>query len=318
MSRKTNRRKILSGLSVGVATALAGCSGIFGDENNDGTDTQQPFEYPEGFSEEGIEDFAQALGEESAHYQADSFSFTSNYEFEQPNGTQELSAESQVSGADEQQYYRSENSQSVQEQYHDVDTVYLRLYNKRRDQSRYQTQEAPFNKEGAYLLTLFQNQLQGIDYSMDEVVEDGSQVRYTADIEAVPEGHYMYEQYNNLTAFDVQFTVDTDGYVRTVSIDLTREVQTQSGGQGTDTGTSTPQTSEVNESYQFEFSDHNETTVEEPDWTAEAEEASQSTPPAPTPTPSGTDSTPTDTTNDTTTDTPSGTDAPESMPQFGF
>lgn len=285
MSNKTSRRKVLSGLTVGAATALAGCSGIF-DGNGNGNGGMDPadFNYPEGFSQEGIDDFETALGTGSAHYQSDSFQFNSSYNFERPDGsTQELTAESQVSGVDEQQYYRSENQSSIQEQYHNGETVYLRLYSKQQEQAQYQVQQAQFNKEGAYLLTLFQNQVQGMSFSVDEVVSE-DQVRYIATLDSIPEDHFIYQQYNNLTEFQLLLTVDVDGLVRSVEVDLSREAGTQTEGDTSgdtaedstsDEDTSGEDSNIINESYTFEFSNHGEVTVEEPEWTSEAEAAQE-------------------------------------------
>lgn len=279
MSKKTSRRKLLSGLSVGAVAALAGCSRVFdngngnGNGNGEGIDPAD-FEYPEGFSQEGIDDFDTALGTESAHYQSDSFQFDSTYSFDRPDGSsQELTAESQVSGVNEKQYYRSENQNSIQEQYHNGETVYLRLYSKQQEQSQYQVQQTQFSKEGAYLLTLFQNQIQGLEFSVDEV-ESENQVRYVATLDSIPEDHFMFEQYNNLTEFQLLMTIDTDGLVRSVEVELSREVQTQDGDtSGGDSTEEEPNT--IDESYTFEFSEHGEVTVEEPDWISEAEAAQE-------------------------------------------
>lgn len=278
MVKKTSRRKVLAGLSAGAAVSLAGCSDLF-------STGPASFDYPEGFSQEGIEDFEKALGKESAHYQADSFSFESSYMFERPDGSsQELTSNSDVSGVNEKQYYYSENENSVQEQYHNGQTIYLRLYSKQQEQTQYRVQQASFNKEGAYLLTLFQNQIQNVDLTAEEVVSE-NQLRYKATLDSIPDDHFLYQQYNNLTEFELYLTIDTDGFVRSVEVDLTRDVESQTSGDssgdgsesGTEDGSGEDTTNSITESYSFEFSNHGNVTVEEPDWTSEAEEAQQQT-----------------------------------------
>lgn len=322
MSKKTSRRKILTGLSVGATAALAGCSSLFGNGNGNGNGNgsgdQSPspanFNYPEGFSQEGIDEFATALGRDSAHYTSDSFRFDSEYQFDRPDGsTQELQAESQVSGADEQQYYYSENSSSIQEQYHDGTNVYLRLYSKQQEQAQYQVQETEFNKEGAYLLTLFENQLKGVDFSVDEVVSQ-SRVRYEATLDDLPDDHFMFQQYNNLVEFQTLLTIDTDGYARRVEVNLSRETSTSGDGSGTDSDSSgEDSTTVIDESYWFEFKDHGEVTVEEPDWLPEAKATQESS--------SGDDSTSDGSTSDDSTSdgsTSDGDDSTSSIEPVGF
>lgn len=288
MTRETSRRKLLLGIGAGATMALAGCSELPG---SNGEPSPSNFEYPDGFSEEGVDDFATAMGTESAHYAAESFSFESEYQFEQPDSEEDqvITASSEVSGANKTQHYRTETAQVVQEQYHDGTQAYLRYYSKEQEQSQYQIQEVEFSREGAYMINLFRDQFQNVSFEVDEVLS-AEEVRYIATKEDVPDDHAFFQQYENVAAMTLTFTVNTDGYVIDTEVNITRDLDGD----------------ELDESYAFSFSDFNNTTVEEPDWLGDAEEFVQQQQ-------SGEDTTE-DTTTTTTTTTDDTTEDQDSTP----
>lgn len=136
---------------------------IFGDD-------EPTFDgYPDGFSEEGIEDFDRALGTESTHYNAESLTMTGA--IDTPEGT--FSVTMWVSGEDERVVMESETpDDDVAVQYVAEDTRYTAL------DGDYSQQDDPFDREQAYGVSEFLEPLTEADLTESEI--DGDTVIYTA------------------------------------------------------------------------------------------------------------------------------------------
>lgn len=126
--------------------------------------------YPDGFSENGIEDFEQALGDDSVHYQADSLSWTT--EATTPTGeSAEITA--QVNAETKQALISGTWPDGERDQYFDGDIAYVN------EAGEYDQQSASFEREELYLITDFTTEFTDANLSQETI--DGDTVIYTAE-----------------------------------------------------------------------------------------------------------------------------------------
>lgn len=136
---------------------------IFGDD-------EPTFDgYPDGFSEDGIEDFDQALGTESTHYNADSL--TMEGEIDTPEGT--FSVTMRVSGDEERMLMKSETPDDTEAvQYLAAETRYTAT------DGDFSQREDSFDRDMAYGVTEFLEPVANANLTESEI--EGDTVIYTA------------------------------------------------------------------------------------------------------------------------------------------
>ena len=145
--------------------------GFFGsfvgeDESFDG--------YPDGFSEDGIDDFEQALGERSVHYTADSMSYEA--EATTPDSESfELSA--QASAEAEQALLISETPDGERVHYLDGNEGFIAV------DGDYQRESASFDRDELYAVTDISRDLREANLSKDTI--DGDTVIYISEDQSV-------------------------------------------------------------------------------------------------------------------------------------
>lgn len=246
MNNKLNRRNLLSGaVAIGIGVSLSGCS----DEEN-GTEVGGGSErdYPEGYNESGIEDFNLALGEDSVYFSQQYLQITGNQSAvgTTPDGEeqeQEQTFELNFDGANGRQLITSDSEQGSVEQYFGDGILYVR--ETQQGEETYQRREVgEVQKENAFVFSLLEEQF--IEADMNSEFEDGN-IRYTADRDSYPEDSPQAE----LDEISAELVVSEDeGLPQELSVESTSEQGTQL----------------VNYTFAYE-----EITVEEPEWTEEAE-----------------------------------------------
>lgn len=264
----TTRRKILLGIGTAATAGLAGCNDTGENGTETATDTGTPgpedFDYPEGFSSEGIEDFSTALGQESTHYNASTVGIDGQYVVEDQDGN-EINAQNltvRVNGDEQMQYFRGEDEQVVQEQYQAGGTQYVRSYLKQKDEEQFDVrQDVQFRRGPSYgidLLRVHLNPENVQEYDVEVVGEN--RVKYTVVESNFADTHGLYQQYQSMTDATVELTIYGDGRLDTMNVEVV--TQNQDGN---------PITNRT----ELEFS--YDVTVDEPDWLSDAKEAAQQT-----------------------------------------
>jgi len=126
--------------------------------------------YPDGFSEDGIDDFEQALGEQSVHYTADSLAYEA--EGTTPDGDSfEMSA--QASADTERALIVIDGPDGERAHYLDGDEGFVRV------DGDYQRESASFDRDELYAVTELERDLQAANLTEDSI--DGDTVIYTAE-----------------------------------------------------------------------------------------------------------------------------------------
>lgn len=241
-----NRRKFITGIATLAGISLAGCSD-FGDS----------FEYPDGFSENGIENYSQAFGEESAHYQADSLvqeiGLSNETESPEFSDSIERSIYTEVSAVEERQYVETSEQSVTREQYFDDGVVFIRTSSEGQETEYQRFQQGEFNKNVAYSMDILEFYLEGTSFEQVELTERNT-VIYESDLSDPENRNDQLEE--NVEDGLISVEVTEEGYPINIDISITRENEDQ---------TST-------EEFNIEFSEYNEVSVDEPDWLDEARE----------------------------------------------
>lgn len=182
------RRDYLATLSAGAATSLAGCSSIFG-ESDDPSRSELPFDFEEptylrvdddldienfnfpfGYTQNGLESFTTALGPNSVYYSADSFKIS----MDTYTQTQFDSSESQLT-----QYVSDEQLRAIWEEQEprltrtDVFTEFARYVKEEEIGSDVVTEKVQgnYNKEEQYLSEI-RKFVEGIDFELKGLVTE--------------------------------------------------------------------------------------------------------------------------------------------------
>lgn len=262
MGDKPYRRKMLLGVGTILTSSLAGCSQQSGSSNSDGSDndtssdegnsSNEQFEYPDGFSENGVEDFAVAFGEGSNYYSQRYLQIEESFTYDDPDTERTRESSTQIDSEQELGLFEVDSPDRSRTQYYAEGTLYIRA--QENTEPSYQTRQAEFNKQSLYVISLIEPHVTDVEFE-STITEQGT-VEYTATEEAYGENHpiqneYIYEE------IDVTVEVDKNGLIQTL------------------TGTAVD--GDTTREFSYEFS-YEEVDITEPDWVSEAEDSQPAIP----------------------------------------
>lgn len=254
-------RRVSVAVVVLAVVLLAGCSAILGGDVGDGgADEPAEFDYPEGYSADGIDDGERAVETyEAALFEAGNYTGEYTY-FVVTDGTlTSIGVDYVVDFEAEHGLQRvivdAPDTHTMTESYYEEGKLYQRSVDAD-DESTVTVSEEPFARTdltAAEAVEPLLSNATGYNVSISEV--DGVRVaRYETD-DVTGAGQFLgVEDTEIVSSFEANITVDQRGLVRTAEYSITYVFQ------GEDRSVSMT----------FEVTDVGETTVERPEWADEA------------------------------------------------
>lgn len=269
---KLQRREVIGGLATASALGLAGCTtGVQGDgsagaSGSDAVVTDpSEIEFPEGFSERGVEDAEVAFGPESTFMATESarvdYTITETRRGADGSSSQTLDLVLRTNQLQKRTHAtRTLGSDEIQ-QYVGDGRQYIRIESG--DEPTYQVQRKQYEGRAEYLLGALSTSVDGAAF--DSVSQAGDRITYTlADLDGIGETHALRERgAESLTEVDFELEVTTDGLVRTLRTNYSRD---EAG---------------ISVRREFRYSEFDAVTVQEPAWLPAAKETAEETTPTP-------------------------------------
>lgn len=263
------KRSTLAVSLVVVLTLLSGCSAVLddggngngnvSDGNGDSTSDPAEFEYAEGYDESGISD-GEAAVESHQSSLIDRGSYTGGYTYtvEDDSGETVVDVENRVDFEGEQGYQRADveapRGSSVVETYRNSTTRVTR--SEFNNQSSVRAEERGFSAENLTASDPIRPLLLNVS-EYDSTVEerDGTPVVvYESSGAEDIDSFYGINESANISAFSGEYVVDSDGVVRSANYEVTYTLDDQ----------------ERVVTVEYSLSEFGSTSVERPEWIAEA------------------------------------------------
>ena len=256
-----NRRKFLLAASSVTTVGIAGCMGNTIEE------------YPEGLSEEGVENVEALFGSDSPYLNSDSVQLNITTEREQ--STTETTI--QVDAEEENSFVRTEDmttgqdSQETQRtvlRYHTGQLRYERVESSSSEQVRYRRSQNQFDKTVEFYANFLSDLLTDVEFSGSEITEEGL-IQYES--EDIGSENNLSPETDAIEDVNMVVRFREDGRPESITANITT-VQQQQPTQQSSSESETSESSTQEIVQEVSFSNYNSVDVPEPDWLEEADQ----------------------------------------------